>query len=38
MNPTKHCFKGEEEERKWEYNGRGELVQSILYSYIEFTQ
>jgi hypothetical protein len=40
MKSTKHCLKkgGKRDERKWKYNGRGELVQSTLYVYIELSQ
>jgi hypothetical protein len=34
MKPTKHCLK-EVEEEKWEYNEGSELVQGILYAWIE---
>jgi hypothetical protein len=38
MKPTKHYLKeGKEEEGEWEYNRRGELIQGILYAYVELS-
>jgi hypothetical protein len=39
MKCTKHCLKkGESRKGKWQYNGGGELVQDILYTWMELSQ